>query len=129
MVLRTLLVSKGHKKGDGEKNNSHNNPRRERRRKRFEVSEDFFGVWNQLCEISIYRENSQLICEKLYEQIIHILDLVQKFLKLSNKIYHIEYKIIFQIKYKNILDCIPKYFTCTIIFQIAFHNILAKLGD
>jgi len=24
-----------------------------------------FGVWNELCELTIYRENSQLICEKL----------------------------------------------------------------
>jgi len=51
-----------------------------------------FGVLNALCELSIYRESSQLISKKLWEQVIHILDLVQKYLKLSIKIYHIEYK-------------------------------------
>jgi hypothetical protein len=33
-----------------------------------------FGVWNALCELSIYRENSQLIIEKLWEQVIHYFD-------------------------------------------------------
>jgi len=27
----------------------------------------FFGVWNELYELSIYRENSQLICVKLWK--------------------------------------------------------------
>ena len=51
-----------------------------------------FGVWNALCELSIYRESSQQISEKLWEQVILILELVQKYLKLSIKIYHIEFK-------------------------------------
>jgi len=51
-----------------------------------------FDVWNALCELSIYRESSQLISEKLWEQVILILDLVQKYLNLSIKIYHIEFK-------------------------------------
>ena len=66
-----------------------------------------FGVLNALCELSIYRESSQLISEKLWEQVILILDLVQKYLKLSIKIYHIEYKIYYSIhkyiiEYQNI---------------------------
>jgi hypothetical protein len=83
--------------------------KREKRRKRFEVSEVFFGVWNEQCELSIYRENSQLIYEKLWEQITHILDLVQKNLKLSTEIYHIEYKSIIYYVPKYISDQGPKY--------------------
>ena len=51
-----------------------------------------FDVWNALCELFIYRESSQLISGKLWEQVILILDLVQKISQLSTKIYHIEHK-------------------------------------
>jgi len=51
---------------------------REKRGKSQEASTVNFGVQNALYELSIYRENSQLIIEKLWEQVIHILDLVQK---------------------------------------------------
>jgi len=37
-----------------------------------------FQCGNELCELSMYRENSQQICEKLLEQIIHILDMIHK---------------------------------------------------
>jgi len=67
---------------------------REKRGKAHEASTVNFGVLNAPCELSIYRESSQLISEKLWEQVIHILDLVQNYLKLSIKIYHTEYKSI-----------------------------------
>ena len=92
MVLRTLLIPKGQKgveKGEGLVNTSR---RREKRGKTQEASTVNFGVQNALCDLSIYRESSQLISEKLWEQVILILDIVQKYLKLSLKIYHIEYK-------------------------------------
>jgi len=54
--------------------------KREKRRKRFKVLEVFFGVWNEICELSIYGENLQLLYEKLWEKVILILDLVQKYL-------------------------------------------------
>ena len=65
MVLRTLLIPKGHKgveKGEGLVNKSR---RREKRGKAQKVSTMTFGVWNALCELSIYIESSQLISEKL----------------------------------------------------------------
>jgi len=34
-----------------------------------------FGVWNALYEFYIYRENSQIISEKLWEQVIHYFDI------------------------------------------------------
>ena len=77
MVLRTILIPKGQKgveKGEGPVNTSR---RRERRGKTQEASTVNFGVLNALCELSIYRESSQLISEKLWEQVILILDLVQ----------------------------------------------------
>jgi len=55
--------------------------RRKKRGKVQEASTVNFSVQNALCELCIYRENSQLIIEKLWEQVIHILDLVQKYLK------------------------------------------------
>ena len=98
MVLRTFLIPKGQKeqkKGEGLVDTSR---RREKRGKTQEASTVNFGVSDALCELSIYRESSQLISKKLWEQVIHILDLVQKYLKLSIKIYHIEYKnILFNI--------------------------------
>ena len=36
-----------------------------------EASTVNFGVQNALCELSIYRENSQLVSEKLWEKVIH----------------------------------------------------------
>jgi len=65
---------------------------REKRGKSQEASTVNFGVRIALCEFSIYRENSQLISERLWEQVIHILDLVQKKSQLNDKIYYIEYK-------------------------------------
>jgi len=65
MVLRTLLIPKGQKeveKGEGLFNTSR---RREKRGKAHEASTVNFGVWNALCELSIYRESSQLISGKL----------------------------------------------------------------
>ena len=53
---------------------------REMRGKSQEASTVNFGVRVALCEFSIYKENSQLISERLWEQVIHILDLVQKYL-------------------------------------------------
>jgi len=79
MVLRTLLISigqKGVEKGEGLANTS----RRSEKRGKTEASTVNFGVFNALCKLSIYRENSQLTSEKLLEQVIHILDLVQKYL-------------------------------------------------
>ena len=137
MVLRTLLIPKGQKeveKGEGLVNTSR---RREKRGKTQEASTVTFGVWNAV--LSIYRESSQLISEKLWEQVIFILDLVQKYLKLSIKIYHIEFKnILFntwiyillstEIYYwlsKYISDHALKYIKLpTKIFLIVFRNIL-----
>jgi len=48
----------------------------ERERKSIGSFTIFFGVWNELNDLPIYRKKSQLICEKLWEQVIHILDLV-----------------------------------------------------
>ena len=48
---------------------------REKRGKTQQSSTVNFGVSNALFELSIYRESSQLISEKLWEQVIHILDL------------------------------------------------------
>ena len=45
----------------------------------------FFGVWNKLRNLPINRGKSQLICEKHWEQVIHILNLGQKYLKFSTK--------------------------------------------
>ena len=67
MVLRILLIPKGHKKEMKRRKTRQRKLKREKRRKRFEV---FFGVWNEQCELSIYRENSQLLYEKLWEQVI-----------------------------------------------------------
>ena len=59
-----------------------------------------FGVRNALCELSIYRENSQLISEKLWEQVIHILYLVKNIsieyqnILLSTKIYYSVHKYV-----------------------------------
>ncbi|AES78099.1 hypothetical protein MTR_7g024530 [Medicago truncatula] len=67
MLLRTLLIPKGQKeveKGEGLVNTS---LRREKRGKTHEASTVNFGVWNALCELSIYRESSHLISEKLWE--------------------------------------------------------------
>ena len=48
-----------------------------------------FPVWNALGELSIYRENSQLKSEKLWEQVIHLvqkyLNCVPKYIILSTK--------------------------------------------
>jgi len=63
-----------------------------------------FGVLNALCELSIYRENSQLKSEKLWEQVIHLVqknpNCVQKYIILSTKIYYLVHK--YAIQYINI---------------------------
>jgi len=60
-----------------------------------------FGVRNALCELSIYRENSQLKIEKLWEQVIHIFDLAQKY-----------------------LNCVPKYIILSTKIYYSVHNML-----
>jgi len=67
MVLRTLLILKGQKeveKGEGLVNTSR---RREKSGKAQEASAVNFGVYKALCELSIYRDSSQLISDKLWE--------------------------------------------------------------
>jgi hypothetical protein len=84
MVLRTLLIPKGQKgveKWEGLVKQVEGGRRDERlvntsqeREKRERVPDNsmkLFGVWNALCELSIYRKNSQLRSEKLWEQVIH----------------------------------------------------------
>jgi len=46
---------------------------------------NIFRVWNKLRDLPIYREKSQLICEKLWEQVIHILNLEKKYLNFNTK--------------------------------------------
>jgi hypothetical protein len=65
------------KKGDEGKNVSSTQVKEGERRKRFEVSEYLL----------------QLIYEKLWEQVIHILDLVQIYLKFSPKYFILSTKI------------------------------------
>jgi hypothetical protein len=59
--------------------------KREREENDSKFQNTFQCVECNICELSIYRKNSQLIYEKLWEQVIHILDLVQKYLKFSTK--------------------------------------------
>ena len=71
MGLRTLLIPKGQKGVEAEETRlAQVGGRREEKNSR-QLNEILFGVWNALCELSIYRENSQLISEKLWEQVIH----------------------------------------------------------
>jgi len=84
MVLRTLLILKEQEK---RRWRSSTETREGERRKWFEVSE--YSVYGMNYVSSIYWDHSQLISEKLWEQVIHILDLVQKYLKLSTKIFQI----------------------------------------
>ena len=56
---------------------------KEREEKDSKFQNTFLCVEFNICELSIYRKNSQLIYEKLWEQVIHTLDLVQKYLKFS----------------------------------------------
>ena len=84
MVLRTLLIPKGQKgveKGEGfvkqveggrrEERLVNTSQEREKRERVLDNSMKLFGVWNVLCELSIYRKNPQLISEKLWEQVIY----------------------------------------------------------
>ena len=71
MVLRTLLISKGQEGGRREERLVNTSQEREKRERVPNNSMKLFGVWNVLCELSIYRKNSQLISEKLWEQVIH----------------------------------------------------------
>ena len=70
------------------------------RREAQEASTVNFGVWNALCELSIYRENSQLKSEKLWEQVTHLvqknLNCVPKYIILSTKIYYSVHKYVIQ---------------------------------
>jgi len=50
-----------------------------------------------------------IIITIIIPQVIHILDLIQKYLKLSTKIYQIEYKIILYYVPKYISNQVPKY--------------------
>ena len=97
-----------------------------------------FGVGNALGELSIYRENSQLKSEKLWEQVIHILqkysNCVPKYIILSTKIYNLVHKCIIQ--YINIYYWVSKYISDqalkyvrlpTKISQIVFENILDRV--
>jgi len=64
----------------------------------------------------------------LWEQVIHILYLVQKYLKWNIKIYHIECKIILlstkisQIRYQNILYRLQKYILEKVPKYIRLYN-------
>jgi len=59
-----------------------------------------FGVWNVLGKLSIYRENSQLKSEKLWEQVIHLIqkypNCVPNYIRLSTKIYYSVHKYVIQ---------------------------------
>lgn len=48
---------------------------------------EFFVVWNELHELSIYIDNSTLIHEKLGGQVAHVLNRVQKYFKLRTKLF------------------------------------------
>jgi hypothetical protein len=85
--------------------------KREREEKDSKFQNTFLCVECNICELSIYRKNSQLIYENLWEQVIHILDLVQKYPKFSTKYIILSTKYIFLVQkyfffegeYKNIL--------------------------
>ena len=59
------------KEGEEMKRLVNTSQKREKRERVPDNSMKLFGVWNALCELSIYRKNSQLISEKLWEQVIH----------------------------------------------------------
>ena len=90
---------KGQKGVEKEERLVNTSRRREKRRKPQEVSTVNFGLRNALCELSIYRENSQLKSEKLWEQEIRLvqkyLNCVPKYIILSTKIYNLLHKCIF----------------------------------
>jgi len=89
---------KGQKRVEEEERLVNTSRMREKRRKAQETSTVNFGLWNGLCELSIYRENSQLKSEKLWEQVINLvqkyLDCVPKYIILSTKIYNLVHKCI-----------------------------------
>ena len=68
-------------------------------------------MWNEFCELSIYRKNSQLICEKLWERVIQYsnitLGINNSLIRSSTKISQIEYQNIVQ---KYIILSIKVYF-------------------
>ena len=70
-----------------------------------------FRCRNALCELSIYRENSQLKSEKLWEQVTHLVqkypNCVSKYIILSTKIYYSVHKYVIQ--YINIYYWVSKY--------------------
>jgi hypothetical protein len=73
------------KKGDEGKNDSSTQVKEGERIKDSKFHNTFLCVECNICELSIYRKNSQLIYEKLWDQVTHKLDLVQKYLKFSPK--------------------------------------------
>jgi len=93
------------------------------------------------CVSSLFRENSQLKSDKLWEQVIHIFDLAQKYLNcvpkyiiFSTKIYYSVHKYVIQ--YMNIYYWVSKYISDqalkyirlpTKIFHIVFQNILDRV--
>ena len=84
--LKNTLNSEGTEKKRWRKERLVNTSQEKEKRERvFDNSMKLFGAWNALCEFSIYRENSQLISEKLWKQVIHILDLVQKNISIESQ--------------------------------------------
>jgi hypothetical protein len=120
-MVRRPLKTDGVKE---KKNDSSTQVEKGERRKILEFTK-YFSVWRMHYVSSMYREDSQLIFEELWEQVIQILDLIQKYLKLSCKNILLSTKIdfipkynwlytkIFQIVHQNISDCVPKYFSKT----------------
>ena len=90
---------KGQKRVEEEERLVNTSRRREKRRKAHEASIVSF-VRNALCELSIYRENSQLKSGKLWEQVIRLVqkypNCVPKYIILSTKIYYSVHKCIIQ---------------------------------
>jgi len=91
---------KGQKRVEEEERLVNTSRRREKRRKAQEASTVNFGLRNALCELSIYRENSQLKSGKLWEQVIRLVqkypNCVPKYIILSTKIYYSVHKCVIQ---------------------------------
>ena len=89
---------KGQKRVEEEERLVNTSRRREKRRKAQEASTVNFGP-GMHCVSSLFRENSQLKSEKLWEQVIHLvqkyLNCVPKYIILSTKIYNLVHKCIF----------------------------------
>ena len=83
------MKPKGQKGVEKEERLVNTSRKREKRRKAHEASTVNFGLWNALCELSIYRENSQA---KKWETLGTSNSSSTKISQLCTKIYHIEYK-------------------------------------